>query len=66
MDSPEFLSSEIQLQLPMPLGSKFCDFLRMISSLQLQKDGTIVHSKISPKIRINKKKKNLGKEFLYS
>jgi hypothetical protein len=41
MDSPEFLSLEIQLQLPMPVGSKFCDFLRMISSLQLQKDGTI-------------------------
>jgi hypothetical protein len=41
MESPEFLSSEIQLQLPMPVGSKFCDFLRMIYSLKLQKDGTI-------------------------
>lgn len=41
MDSPEFLSLEIQLQLPISVGSKFCDFLRMISSLQLQKDGTI-------------------------
>jgi hypothetical protein len=43
----------------MAVGSKFCDFLRMISSLQLQKDGTIVHSKIPPKIRTNKKKKKV-------
>ncbi len=58
-DTPEFSCLEIWLQLPMAVGSKFCDFLRMISSLQLQKDGTIVHSKIPPKIRTNKKKKKV-------